>query len=1274
MATAAVLSLLDEHTRQVAFDGSLARLRAAPGIDSGALDICVRLLPSGSAHVEGGSTSQHEELWNTVLDRLVDQRSPESLYEIAEICYTHDSHAASLLNSKIKQSLSTLATDLSAEQAHGENIETARAYLEFLKCSFWVPAASSYMVDSQSLTLLSSFVGIEGLDDIAHDTLSALFSLLKSKRENSPPNLDEVIDQSIWNRLNALDMARFAARSSKIYRTWFQWISLAASAGLKVTCVSNEEYWRKLRLGLVKGHADQRKYCLGIIRQSFLATSDHINTPTMRYDASGKDREQYDLYTTLFETIVLHRYSGQVEDCLKSMTTLLGSSSATNPSRITPAMTTTLLTAALNPLIQESVRKMIGRWYMDFVIERRGDLSGHINFLFEGFLPWATDGSLFTSTLTATRSSTTCAHGDALAAVISRFVSDTEDTPSFVPSVDYAVSEVGVDNRNGRAIILGIVRYLVNAGGRMFQPAILYMMHGLIEGLKTRYERRPTHHKLEISEMTEIISLSRLPGMPEVASDLHSVHCQKLCDLLDPDSQSKGVPTSEALRAKCQKLEDPVDHSALQATFGTSDGELPTLQSFINDLRDSKHSCIQGPAFAPACKSVMEFLDRTEPAKIDANELHTVLSALWEEAEIRDFIRPFAVHLPALLFHPTCIIVCVEDALDHFPSGCDIQGLLWTAMKRLMKLSKGRSYILAVLARSLRKAVFAHPYAIKSLRGGLPFDDYILDFINNPASIGTEFLFEVVAADKLQQYLPHRTYASYYGMREWHAYAAVIDILHRIPNDPYVSSPETARNILDELELPWGDQKPPVAVKCPWKNTFQLQAMLLMSHYCADDINVESHLDYFTRALVVESWPRYRYLLEWAIARIYRRFPEFTQRILIELGNLEDYSPIHIASLMKIGLLVAPYETQDFAVEFITHLNSYSASPKVQIRHEANFAFPIVFDIAIEKGWKRITGNPAFVGMNAFIRRLDKFNASPWTIRTLKVDIEQDFTLTGIFQGRYLSIETPEPELVAHEDFEALERDDQSDGFNPPPARIALGNKIKPSFDVVTPAKTTPVPTTTTTEPTGQITLQTKAGIDLDNLHPPGGPPSMQNARPASVMLVASLIDNPTNLGGLSRISESFGLEALYIDDLKKVAHKDFKATSVRSEKHLAINELKEVGVPAFLLDAKSKGYEVVGIEQTDRSGILGTEDGKTDVVDEGTMKKEAISQDIGTLPKKCCLVLGSEKEGISAEVLAVIDRNVEIKTVGVTRSLNVQTAGGIALYEWWREWGNSKA
>jgi tRNA guanosine-2'-O-methyltransferase len=829
----------------------------------------------------------------------------------------------------------------------------------------------------------------------------------------------------------------------------------------------------------------------------------------------------------------------------------------------------------------------------------------------------------------------------------------------------------------------------MKAGGRLFQPAIMYLLDGLIQGLKARSEKTSTQPQLKSSEIDEILGLARLTGLAEVASDLHSVQCQKLCDLVCPDLESLSLPTAEALRSRCQKLENPVDQSAMSGDL--NDGGLPSLQSCLDMLRKSKHKSIQGPAFAPTCKSLVKLLDQENVASIDASNLHDVLAALWEEAEIRDFIRPFAIHLPPLLFHPTCVQVCVtHNQRNNGSSPEELQQLLSKAMRRLQKLSKGRSYVLAVLARSLRKAAFANP-SIMSL---LPFDDFILEFVNDPASIRPEFLFEVAAAGKLQQSLPHRTYTSYYGLREWHAYAALIDLLRRFPKDQL----STAKRILNSLVEPWKNQQPPVAVKSPWKKTLQLQAMLLLSDYCITESDADDYLRSLTHALSLESWPRYRYILEWILARIYCRFPGKSSCIIDELGNLDDYSPIHIASLMKLGLLIAPHESKEFGIKLMTQLNSYSASPKVQIRHEANYAFPLVFDMAIAKKWDSVTGNPAFVAMNAFIRRLDKFNASPWTIRTLKLDIEQDFSLTGILQGRYLSIESPEQELVKCEDFEALESYDISDDFKPPPSHIMLGERPAQDTVVSKPAASEPSHASSVPDQTVPITLQTKAGIDLDNLHPPSGPPSAQNQRPASVMLVASLIDNPTNLGGLSRIAESFGLEALYIDDLKKVAHKDFKATSVRSEKHLAINELKETDVPAFLLEAKSKGYEVVGIEQTDRSGILG-EKSKTSLQDtaqdgDASAADNIRGQDIGTLPKKCCLVLGSEKEGISAEVLAVIDRNVEIKTVGVTRSLSklktigrceglpaalrlcanaeidVQTAGGIALYEWWRERG----
>lgn len=802
-----------------------------------------------------------------------------------------------------------------------------------------------------------------------------------------------------------------------------------------------------------------------------------------------------------------------------------------------------------------------------------------------------------------------------------------------------------MDNRGGRAILLGVVRFIMNARGRLFQPAIMYLLNGLIRGLTTRHENSLARHELASSEVAEILSLARLPGLPEVASDLHSIHCRKICSLVRSDSGSEMIPTEESLRDRCRKLEEQVDQSVPATLSNRNDKKPLSLPLFLQDLRESKHSCIQGPAFAPACKALTDLLDQADVAAIDPDELHTALAALWEEAEIRDFIRPFAVHLPPLLFHPTCIHICVAQRQnDSEASNADLANLLSKAMSRLARLAKGRSYVLAALAKALRKAAFANP----SIIGILPFEEYILDFINDPASIRSEFLFEVVAAEKLQQYLPHRTYTSYYGLREWHAYTAVLDMLRRFPEGQL----DVAKSILGRLLQPWKDQQPPVAVKSPWKKTLQLQAMLLLSHYCIVESDADGYLDGLTHALTLESWPRYRHLLEWTTARIYRQFPGKSSRIIEQLQNLDEHSPIHIASLVKLGLLVAPYEPEDFTAKLMMQLNAYSASPKVQIRHEANFAFPLVFDLSTQKGWKSIIENPALMAMDAFIRRLDKFSASPWTIRTLKVDIEADFTMVGIFQGRYLSIETPEDEVVTHEDFEVLECDDQAAHVARPPALIPLGTGPEKETTVDTPANA-PLPTKSTADQSSQITLQTKAGIDLDNLHPASGPPSMQNQRPASVMLIASLIDNPTNLGGLSRISESFGLEALYIDDVKKVAHKDFKATSVRSEKHLAIKELKEAGVPAFLLEAKSQGYEVVGIEQTDRSGILGYEGVDGAYLGDGDAIETVGHQDVGTLPKKCCLVLGSEKEGISAEVLAVIDRNVEIKTVGVTRSLS---------------------
>lgn len=853
-------------------------------------------------------------------------------------------------------------------------------------------------------------------------------------------------------------------------------------------------------------------------------------------------------------------------------------------------------------------------------------------------------------------------HGDTIANVLARLVSAQYITDS---------SREQQYPQGDRAILLQVIRFIQRADGKIFQPAILYLLEGLVRGLEACVARStPTQTKewLKEHELAEIMKVSRLPGLPEISSDLLTAYCQHICALIR-DGFISLKPCDP--REQIFRLSSPVDEDESNTGLSfTETCEPVTIEGFVERMKSSRYSSIQGDGFVLSCKNFITILDRTQVASIPQEQLLETLHAFWEEAERCEFGRQVAMHLPPVLFHPSCIEVCIEQhhlSREHYEDG--LEALLSKALLRLQQLSQGRSYILSVLATSVRKAIFSNSL-IASI---LPFEDFIIEYLNNPPASKPEFLFEVAAAGKLGQLVPDRSYTSYYGQREWHAYAALIDLLRRWPEEQAA----VAKNILSKLVNAWRDQKIPVPIKSPWKTTLQLQVMLIFSDFCISESDVDSYLDSLTHALSHESWPRYRYLLEWIIARIYNQYQTKTSRILDDLARADQFSPAHIASLIKLGLLVAPSQPESFAFSLLLHLVCFSASPKVHIRHEANFAFPVLFDLAEERAWSEITHDATFVALNKFIRQLAKYHADPWTIRTLRLDAVRDFCLVNIFQGRYLTIESPERERAAYEDFVALEASDHAEGVCRPPSRVLLGDELEPVHDVAAltmrpkpDSKPDTVPEAFPSEVPAAtpVFLQTKAGFDIESLYPPTDSPFAKNQRPATVIVVASLIDNPTNLGGLSRISESFGLEALYIDDLKKTVHKDFKATSVTSEKHFPIRALKIPDIPQFLVDAKRRGYEVVGVEQTDRSGILGEDHPEASC--DGTGDRTRYRKDLGTLPKQCVLVLGSEKGGITPEVLAVIDRCVEIRTVGVTRSLNVQTAGGIAVYEWWREWG----
>ncbi|XP_063048318.1 probable methyltransferase TARBP1 [Engraulis encrasicolus] len=150
----------------------------------------------------------------------------------------------------------------------------------------------------------------------------------------------------------------------------------------------------------------------------------------------------------------------------------------------------------------------------------------------------------------------------------------------------------------------------------------------------------------------------------------------------------------------------------------------------------------------------------------------------------------------------------------------------------------------------------------------------------------------------------------------------------------------------------------------------------------------------------------------------------------------------------------------------------------------------------------------------------------------------------------------------------------------------------------------------------------------------------------SALLVVASLIDKPTNLGGLCRTCEIFGASGLVLDSLRHVSDKQFQALSVSSELWLPIMEVRPGELSSFLQLKKAEGYSIVGVEQTANSHKL---------------------QDY-TFPQKTLLLLGNEREGIPAPLLQLLDVCVEIPQEGVTRSLNVHVSAALLVWEYTRQ------
>ncbi|XP_051024530.1 probable methyltransferase TARBP1 [Acomys russatus] len=148
------------------------------------------------------------------------------------------------------------------------------------------------------------------------------------------------------------------------------------------------------------------------------------------------------------------------------------------------------------------------------------------------------------------------------------------------------------------------------------------------------------------------------------------------------------------------------------------------------------------------------------------------------------------------------------------------------------------------------------------------------------------------------------------------------------------------------------------------------------------------------------------------------------------------------------------------------------------------------------------------------------------------------------------------------------------------------------------------------------------------------------------LIVVASLIDKPTNLGGLCRTCEVFGAAVLVVGSLQCVRDRQFQHLSVSAEQWLPLVEVRPCQLVDYLQQKKAEGYTVIGVEQTTQSSDLAQYH----------------------FPEKSLLLLGNEREGIPANLIQQLDVCVEIPQQGIIRSLNVHVSGALLIWEYTRQ------
>ncbi|CAK7901149.1 tRNA (guanosine(18)-2'-O)-methyltransferase [[Candida] anglica] len=430
-----------------------------------------------------------------------------------------------------------------------------------------------------------------------------------------------------------------------------------------------------------------------------------------------------------------------------------------------------------------------------------------------------------------------------------------------------------------------------------------------------------------------------------------------------------------------------------------------------------------------------------------------------------------------------------------------------------------------------------------------------------------------------------------------------------------------------------------------WTRIQLFSVILIASRNIASHYMIQNYMTRFVGLLETDPSPLVRIYIEWMIATYLLDSPEDTEKIFLTLKKLVDMNggkPTLLTSYERILLIMIQQLPKEKEEELLTKLLTVvlpaATSNKAITRH---FSLSLTCAIYPEIKSKKLDIDPQLLAVveNMYNTAIlsDAFGTHRSGDATLW-DITKDMTLVSISGGVLLRVSDRDIDFITKESYLACLSESQLNALQVPVGENFEELWIK-DRKLQGDKRAIASRDTASASSIDQSPLQTKSGalnsiLDVDE--------DTRHVVRSDLIVVSSLVNKPPNLGGICRLCDVLGAGTLTLHDLNVKNHPQFKTVAVTADRWMPMIEVKPEDIISYFAEKKREGYTLIGLEQTDKSVELNHE-----------LK----------FPKKSLILIGREKEGIPGDLLAELDFCVEIKQVGVIRSMNIQTATAIIVH-----------